>query len=288
MKRLEKSSAARADTLLSRESYAFLQKFIRQETGIVIEDDKEYLLQSRLQPIMASNIAKELKLNTLEMLVEKLASGTPSSLIQLVADGVTTNETFFFRDESVFESLRTEMLPSLFKQLDGMRKVRIWSAASSTGQEAYSIALLLSEMGKTRHDVEIVGTDISWRALERAKQGRYLQFEVSRGLLEDQVKKYFVKVGNEWQLKDEIRSMVHFEQADLRRDLRRLGRFDLIFCRNVLIYFDVETKRQIIGSLEPMLNEGGALVLGCAETVINLFDRLQRKQVAKATFYCAS
>jgi chemotaxis protein methyltransferase CheR len=226
-----------------------------------------------------------MQVDSMDGLIQKIAAGRSDELARMVLDGATTNETFFFRDEPVFAALRTEVLPALFQSIDGRRKLRIWSAASSTGQEAYSIALLLQEMGKTKCDVEILGTDISWQALERAKQGTYLQFEVGRGLPAAYLKRYFTPSGNDWQLHDEVRSMVRFEHADIRRDLRKFGEFDLILCRNVLIYFDVETKRQIIGSLEPMLHPGGLLVLGCAETVINLFDGLQRKQIGKATFY---
>jgi len=282
--RSDKGQAARGSEL-STESYIFLQSFIRRETGIIIEGDKQYLLQSRLQPILSSEIAKEMQVVSMDNLIHKLASGSSDELARLVLDGATTNETFFFRDEPVFAALRAEILPALFQQLDGKRKVRIWSAASSTGQEAYSVALMLQEMGKNDSDVEIVGTDISWQALERAKQGSYMQFEVGRGLPEAYLKRYFTRNGNEWRLRDDVRSMVHFEQADIRRNLKKLGKFDIILCRNVLIYFDVETKRQIIRSLEPMLNPEGLLVLGCAETVINLFDGLQRRQIGKATFY---
>lgn len=273
---------------ISAESYLFLQQLIRRETGIIIEDDREYLLRSRLMPILSSETAIKLKIDSIDGLIQCLAAGRSDALKQLVLDGATTNETFFFRDEPVFEALRTEILPALLQAVGGKRKLRIWSAASSTGQEAYSVALLLKEMGKSDSEVEIVGTDISWHALERARQASYLQFEVGRGLPLTYLKRYFHRNGNEWQLQDEVRSMVRFEQADLRRDLRRLGRFDLVLCRNVLIYFDVETKKQILVSLEPMLHYGGLLALGCAETVINLFDRVQRKTCGKATFYSFS
>jgi chemotaxis protein methyltransferase CheR len=271
--------AAPSTPRLSEKNYVFLQKFIYNESGIVIDADKQYLLDSRLQPLVS-----EAKLDSLNALSELLATRPTHVLGRRVVDAMTTNETLFFRDRAFFDALKTNVFPELFKLTQG-RKLRIWSAASSTGQEAYSLAMLLLEMGKLRHEFEIVGTDICTTALERARAGRYTQFEVNRGLPAPFLMKYFTPVGTDWQLNADVRSLAQFSSIDLRQNLFALGMFDLILCRNVLIYFDDETKQKIFANLGSVLRPHAYLALGCAESMVRLSNGFERTAVDLSSFY---
>jgi chemotaxis protein methyltransferase CheR len=273
---------------LSRETYSQLQRYIQAESGIVLESDKQYLVEARLRPILSSDVAKTLKLRTLDDLCQSLVFRPSLELSKLVLDAMTTNETFFFRDTPLFEALQASVLPSMFQRVRGKRKLRIWSAASSSGQEAYSLAMIVRELGKTSSEVEIIGTDLSTQMIARARQAKYVSFEVQRGLPAAYLQRYFVKSGAEWQVADAVRSMVQFEQIDLRRSLARMGTFDLILCRNVLIYFDTDTKRKVVATIQDMLAPGGLLALGCAETIINISDGLHRQQFGASTFYATT
>jgi chemotaxis protein methyltransferase CheR len=274
------SRAKMNPTALSARNYTFLQNFIYAESGIVIEEDKQYLLESRLLPVLKSH-----EIDSLDSLSEMLARRSSLALIKSVVDSMTTNETLFFRDSTVFDSLKAQVFPEMLKKINGTRKLRIWSAASSSGQEAYSLAMMLLEMGRTKAEIEIVGTDLSGQVLERARQGKYVQFEVGRGLPTPYLMKYFTRSGLDWQLKDDIRSMVRFEQLDLRRELKSMGKFDLVLCRNVLIYFDTPTKKQIVSAIRDVLYPGAMLVLGCAETVTNIHADFKRVLVGQSNFY---
>lgn len=267
-------------SVLSAKAYASLQKYIHTETGIVVDEDKQYLLECRLLPII-----RDQSIDSLETLANILANKSSALLAKLVNEAMTTNETLFFRDKALFDALRTQILPPILDRIRGTRKLRIWSAAASSGQEAYTLAMMLLEMGKTKIEVEIVGTDLSNQVLERARQGRYVQFEVNRGLPAPFLMKYFTRAGLEWQIKDEARGMARFEQLDLRRDFRHLGSFDLVLCRNVLIYFDSETKTNILDRIRGLLHPSALLALGCAETVINVHDGFQRVSLNQSTFY---
>lgn len=268
---------------LSPYNYAFLQQYVHKESGIVIEGDKQYLLQARLLPIL-----KEQGIASLDLLASMLANRSSLLLSRLVIEAMTTNETLFFRDPTTFEALRTEVLPRTFERVARKRKVRIWSAAASTGQEAYSIAMLLLDMGKGAEEVEILGTDLSNRVLDRGREGKYGQFEVNRGLPAASLMKYFTRSGLDWQVNDEVRKMVRFEQMDLRHNSSALGNFDLILCRNVLIYFDAPTKTKIIDLVHKTLEAEGLLALGCAETLINVHSRFKRVTFGQAAFYLST
>lgn len=267
----------------SPKNYAFLQQFIRAESGIVIEDDKHYLLETRLLPV-----AKSHGFDSLDSLSTALASRSSAAVRLSVVDAMTTNETLFFRDTSLFEALRKDVLPALFEGRRGTRRLRIWSAAASTGQEAYSLAMMMLEMGKSPSDVEIVGTDLATHVLDRARKGKYGQFEVSRGLPSSYLVKYFNRAGLDWEVKDAVKKLVRFQQLDLRKDLRSLSTFDLILCRNVLIYFDAPTKSSILDAIRKQLSPGGLLALGCAETVINVHAGFRRKTFSQAALYSRS
>jgi chemotaxis protein methyltransferase CheR len=273
-------AAAVRCALLSDENYKYLQQEIYRQSGIVLDEDKHYLIESRLMPL-----ARNAKLANLDELCARLRSKRWPELSQEVMEALTTNETLFFRDMAPFEALRMRVLPELMGQRPPTQTLRIWSAAASSGQEAYSVAMLVHEMKLESRPVEILGTDISENILERARQAKYVQFEVNRGLPAIYLVKYFERVGLDWRLKDGIRKMVTFRRFDLRQPVTPLGRFDIILCRNVLIYFDVETKVNILNQLWTALQPGGFLLLGGAETVLSVQDRFERIAVGTTAVY---
>jgi chemotaxis protein methyltransferase CheR len=200
---------------------------------------------------------------------------------------MTTNETYFFRDPSHYDAIRTVLLPRLREERRATKKMRFWSAAASTGQESYSLAMLLLEEGLSEWNVQILGTDYSSQVLERARSGKYQQIEVSRGLPTPLLVKYFRRFGVDWQLCEAVRQMVRFETIDLRKSLRAQGPYDLVFCRNVLIYFDNQTKKNILSQLHGTLFRGGWLILGGSETAFGVEERFERKAIGSAVVYVA-
>ncbi|MGI4828064.1 MAG: CheR family methyltransferase [Janthinobacterium lividum] len=207
-----------AAPVLSAAGYAHLVKFIYTESGIALGPEKQYLLESRLLPII-----RQEQIASLDALATLLMGKPSSSLRRLVVEAMTTHETLFFRDPVMFEALRKEVMPGLFGKLSGGRKLRIWSAAASSGQEAYSLAMLALELGKDASDVEILGTDLSTQVLERAREGTYGTFEIGRGVSSSLLLRYFDKKGSDSQIKEHVRRMVRFEQRDLRADVAALG-----------------------------------------------------------------
>ena len=247
-------------------TFESLRQFLYEHSGLALEGDKLYLVESRLLPI-----AREAGLPDLAALLKRLQAGD-RDLGQSVVDAMTTNETFFFRDRAPFEKFRTVMLPNLLAARAAERRLRIWCAACSTGQEPYSLAMLLDDEARrlTGWNVEILATDLSRRAIESARQGLYSQFEVQRGLPITMLLRYFQRVGDRWQINEFLRSRINFREFNLMSDFRSLGTFDAIFCRNVLLYFDVATKRDILARLARALAPDGFLLMGSAETVIGL------------------
>jgi len=270
-----------SSTILA-ENYRFLRDYIYRESGIVLDDDKHYLLEARLLPV-----AQQLHLGSLDALCAALRQSSDPPLKKKVVESMTTHETLFFRDMAPFDALRTMILPPLLEQRKTIRKLTFWSAAASSGQEAYSLAMLLLEMGLADWNIQILATDLSEQILAKAREGRYLQIEVNRGLPASFLLKYFDRQGLDWQLRNDVRRMVHFEAFDLRSSMRTKGPFDVVFCRNVLIYFDVETKKKILQELRGALFPGGHLLLGSAETTLNLDDQFRRVTVGRATLYQA-
>ncbi len=249
--------------------YDYLRNLLKSRSGLVLGADKHYLVESRLLPVV-----RKAGLSDLAGLVQKLKSAGVESLIVAVVEAMTTNETFFFRDKIPFDHLRATIMPTLLVARERERRIRIWCAAASTGQEPYTLAICLKEMGKVLAgwQVEIIATDISVDALEKAKCGIYSQFEVQRGLPIMMLVKYFTQVGELWQLTPELRAMVQFKPCNLLQDLSRLGTFDLVFCRNVLIYFDQQTKIDVLNRIARVVAPDGFLALGAAETVVGLTD----------------
>ena len=248
--------------------YEYLRKLLKERSGLDLSADKQYLIESRLLPL-----ARKAGLSGIPELVQKLQGGS-SALITSVVEAMTTNETFFFRDKVPFDHFRDTIMPDIIKARAGRRSVRIWCAAGSTGQEPYSLAMTLKEMGAalTGWRVEIIATDLSQEVLEKAKAGVYSQFEVQRGLPIQMLMKYFKQTGETWQVNPELRAMIQHRQLNLLQDFSHLGTFDVIFCRNVLIYFDQETKINIFNRLARQIEGDGFLVLGAAETVVGLTD----------------
>ncbi|MGJ5820479.1 CheR family methyltransferase [Paludibaculum fermentans] len=257
----------RASIRLDPENYQFLQEFVYRESGIVLDRDKHYLMEARLSPIVAQQ-----RLGSLNELCRALKAAGPSGLRQQVVDSMTTNETMFFREPVQYDALRKVVLPRLMEQRRDRRRLNFWSAAASSGQEAYSLAMMLREMGLEDWYIQINATDLSTQILERARQGRFLQIEVNRGLPVQYLVKYFRRDGMDWIIRDEIRNMVRFERFDLRQGMGAMGPFDVVFCRNVLIYFDVCTKKRILGEIRSTLFRGGHLLLGGSETTLGLDD----------------
>jgi len=269
-------------TQILPENYRFLREYIHSQVGIVLEDNKHYLFESRLAPIV-----KQHGLGSINDLCVLLRTKRDVALGHQVVEAMTTNETYFFRDPAQYEAIRTVLLPKLKQERADTRKLRFWSAASSTGQEAYTLAMLLLENGFQGWNIQILGTDFSEKVVERARCGIYQQIEVNRGLPAALLIKYFRRTGLDWQLGEQVRKMVRFETIDLRQSMRALGPFDLVFCRNVMIYFDNETKRNIVKEIYSTLFRGGWLLLGGSETAFSLEERFDRQAVGTVSVYVA-
>jgi chemotaxis protein methyltransferase CheR len=246
--------------------YEYLRKLLKERSGLDLSADKQYLVESRLVPL-----ARRASLPGIPELVQKMKSGD-DALTAEVVEAMTTNETFFFRDKIPFDHMKETVLPALAQARAARRALRIWCAASSTGQEPYSIAMCLKEAGPmfAGWRTEIVATDLALGVLEKSKAGIFSQFEVQRGLPIQMLVKYFTQNGELWQLNAEIRGMVQHRQLNLLQDFSHLGMFDIIFCRNVLIYFDQPTKVNIFERIARMLEPDGVLALGAAESVVGI------------------
>ena len=264
------------------DNYRFLQEHIYSQVGIVLEEDKHYLFESRLTPII-----RRLGLGTIDDLCALLKATCQTEISRQVVEAMTTNETYFFRDPAQYEAIRTVLLPRLIEERRDTKKLRFWSAAASTGQEAYSLAMRLVEAGLSDWNVQILATDFSSKVLERARSGKYQQIEVNRGLPAALLVKYFRQSGAEWQLSEQVRRMVVFEMIDLRNSMRALGPFDLVFCRNVMIYFDMQTKKNILKELHGTMLRGGWLMLGGVETAFGVEEFFERHTVGNAPVYVA-
>ncbi|PZP46704.1 MAG: chemotaxis protein CheR [Azospirillum brasilense] len=243
---------------------------VQARSGIVLGEDKGYMLETRLAPLLRRH-----GLRDLQLLASRLQAPGTQALAREVTEALTTNESSFFRDGKPFDHLR-RILPELAAARPPGQKLRIWSAACSTGQEAYSIAMILDELrGRLGgRDCEILGTDLSREVVARAQEGSFSQFEVQRGLPIQMLVKHFRQEGSRWRASPELRARVRFAEGNLLEDLRGLGRFDVIFCRNVLIYFDMPTKRRVLEALSGRLAPDGLLYLGGAETVLGVTDGL--------------
>jgi chemotaxis protein methyltransferase CheR len=268
--------------------YEYLRKVLKDHSGLDLSADKHYLIESRLLPL-----ARKAGLPGIPELVQKMKGGS-TALVTQVVEAMTTNETFFFRDKVPFDHFRDAIMKEILQERAGRKSVRIWCAAGSTGQEPYSLAMCLKEIGAALAGwrVEILATDLSQEVLEKSKAGIYSQFEVQRGLPIQMLVKYFKQNGELWQINPDIRGMVQHRQLNLLQDFSQLRKFDVIFCRNVLIYFDQETKTNIFGRLARALEPDGFLVLGAAETVVGLTEDFKpfadRRGLYRPTGMCAA
>jgi chemotaxis protein methyltransferase CheR len=235
----------------------------------VLTADKQYLVESRLLPV-----ARKSGLAGLSDLVQRLKGPNAQALSVEVVEAMMTNESFFFRDKLPFEHFRETIVPALLAARANQRRIRVWCAATSTGQEPYSLAMCLKEMAPqvAGWRFDIIATDLSTEVLEKAKAGIYSQFEVQRGLPIQLLIKYFTQIGETWQIAADIRAMVQFRPFNLLNDFAPLGTFDVVFCRNVLIYFDQQTKVGVLDRISRAVELDGYLALGAAETVVGLTD----------------
>lgn len=254
--------------------FEIYKSMLYERSGLVITPDKSYLLDSRLTPI-----AKKWGHPTLEAMTLQLRALPDEALIKDIVEAMTTNETSFFRDAKPFQIFQDTVMPHMLEARKSRRTMRIWCAACSSGQEPYSLAMILKDKENELRGwrFEIIATDLSEEILATAKKGSYSQFEVQRGLPIQYLMKYFTQVGETWQLKDEIKNMVKFSTFNLLGEMSRMGTFDVIFCRNVLIYFDERTKASVLEKMERQMESDGFLFLGGAETVLGITNKFVAK-----------
>lgn len=252
--------------------FQFYQKLLLEKSGLALSPDKAYLLYTRLSPL-----AKTMGHASLDAMTAALRISLPISLVNQIVEAMTTNETLFFRDAKPFQHLRDVVLPNLIQQKEASKTIRIWCAACSSGQEPYSIAMVLDEFFQNRPGwtCQIVGTDISDEVLTQARKGEYSQFEIQRGLTIQMMIKYFTKQDDNWLIKDNLKNMVQFMPLNLLGGMAHLGTFDIVFCRNVLIYFNKETKEKVLTAISQRMMGSSTLFLGATETLLGLATPLQ-------------
>lgn len=267
---------------LSPMDVQFLSGLVRERSAIVLEPEKGYLLEARLAPL-----ARAEGFGSIDAMVSHLRARPANGLPRKVVEAMTTNETSFFRDLHPFQALRTVVLPEVIRRRQAERRLTIWCAASSSGQEPYTVAMTVLEHFPqlAGWSVKILGTDLSGEMIARCRAGKYGQLEVNRGLPAPLLVKYFEKKGMEWQIKPEVQRLCEFRELNLIEAWGPLPPLDVVFLRNVLIYFDVDTKRRILHNVCGVLNPWGHLFLGGAETTLNLGDRFERVPVDKAGCY---
>ncbi|OYX49294.1 MAG: chemotaxis protein CheR [Alphaproteobacteria bacterium 32-64-14] len=269
---------------MNSQDFEFVSQLLRKRAGIVLTGDKMYLLESRLAPL-----ARKEGLPSIDDLIHVVRARRDERLINQLVDVMTTNETFFFRDKTPFEHLKEAIFPVLAQARRGSR-IRIWCAASSTGQEPYSIAMILDQNPALTGGVpvEIIATDISDRCLERARQGLFTQFEVQRGLPVQMLMHYFTQQDDHWRISERLRQMVSFRKLNLMDPAYNLGRFDVVFCRNVLIYFDVPTKTEVLDRIAGSMNPGGFMLMGAAESIAGMTQSFDVTQDRRGLYKLAS
>ena len=261
--------------------FDFLRGFLKARSGLSLSAEKRYLIESRLGPV-----CRRFSHASLRDLVAALRAGRDAGLEKVVIEAMTTNETFFFRDRTPFDLFRGTLLPRAMAARATQRQLRIWCAAASSGQEPYSLAMILNEAEARLAGwrVEIVATDLCEEVLEKARAGLYSHFEVQRGLPAPLLVKYFEQVGEQWRIKPNLRRMVDFRALNLLNPFSALGTFDIVYCRNVLIYFDAPTKTDVLRRIADVLAPTGTVVLGAAETVIGLSDALRPDPADKGLY----
>jgi len=267
---------------ISDAEFHYIKDFIYQQAAIDLEPGKAYLAESRLQPI-----ARREGFASLSDMIAKLRAQPANGLNWLVVEAMTTNETYFFRDVHPFELLKTKVLPELIKRRAAQRQINIWCAAASSGQEPYSIMMLLREHFPelSTWKINFTATDISNQMLNRCREGFYSQLEVNRGLPATLLVKYFEKISTEWKIRDDLRRAIDFRQLNLAQPWPALATMDIVFIRNVLIYFDAATKKPILARVRKLMSPDGYMFLGGAETTLNLDESFKRIQVNNSAYY---
>jgi len=286
-----------AESHMSSESYKNITKYVFDICGIVLGDDKQYLVEQRLSPVL-----EELGCNTFSDLSKKLSSGATNFLVrEKVLNAMTTNETSFFRDDHPYVTFREKIMPDMMERVKQRKerpwqrrgpKVAMWSVAASTGQEPYSMAMIISDtvvqkgMGLVAmDDFGILGTDISSKVLAKAMEGKYGPLEVARGLTPEMRNRHFIKDGDYYVINDKLRKIVEFKAFNIQDSFTQIGAFDVIFCRNILIYFTDDAKRKILSQFFQILAPGGFLLLGSAENMYNLNDDFATERYGATTIY---
>jgi chemotaxis protein methyltransferase CheR len=265
---------------LSAHEFAFISDLVRRDAAIVLEAGKEYLVQARLLPL-----ARQAGMSTVSALVTQARQRPAPDLHAKIVDALTTNETSWFRDAEPFDALANQLIPDLLKSRAGARKLNIWSAACSSGQEPYSIAMIMEEVLPPGWDYEITATDISTEMLARAEAGRFTQLEINRGLPAHRLVRHFERDGSGWRVSPALRRHITFKQLNLAAPLPMLQTFDVVFLRNVLIYFDVATKRSVLQRVSSKMRPDARLFLGSAETTIGVDDRFERVSAGRTSTY---
>ena len=271
-----------AEFIISPVDYDFIANLLRDQCALVLDPGKDYLINSRLSPI-----AQRHGLTSIDHLVRRLRDTSDSSLVSDVVEAMVTTETSFFRDVHPFETLKKIVLPKLIELRRPQRQLNIWCAASSSGQEPYSIAMLLKEYfpDLAGWQINLTATDISHEMLQRSRAGRYSQLEVNRGLPTNLLLKWFRQEGGVWEIDEQIRRMMTFKPMNLAQPWPAMPAWDLIFLRNVMIYFDNDVKKSILGRVARSLGDDGYLVLGGAETTFGLDNSFQRIETLKSGYY---
>ncbi|MFH1301267.1 MAG: protein-glutamate O-methyltransferase CheR [Planctomycetota bacterium] len=267
---------------MSPEDYKYITKFLLDTTGLSLGENKEYLLEARLIPIAQAH-----GMNGIQDLVLSLRSRLDKNLEKEIMEAMTTNESSFFRDRRPFDELKTAILPDIIADRKMTQKLRIWCAACSNGQEPYSIVMVLREHFPelANWNIQIMATDLCTKALNRAEMGVYSQFEVQRGLPVQLLMKYFEQCEQGWKIKKDSGVSIQWKHLNLLEDFQHLGMFDIVFCRNVLIYFEPEMKRNILDRVRNQMNASGVLLLGAAETVLGISDSYSKLSGCQSAIY---
>jgi chemotaxis protein methyltransferase CheR len=261
--------------------FHLLAKFLKDQSGLSLAEDKGYLLESRLVPV-----ARAHGLKSIDEVAAEVKAGRNQRLMNAVVEAMTTNESFFFRDIKPFDQFKQFVLPQMLARRSATRQLRIWSAACSTGQEPYTLAMLLTEAAAQLQGwrIEIVATDIAPGVLAKARSGLYSQFEVQRGLPVQMLLKHFSQKAEGWEIAPQLKAMINFREFNLLSDMKAFGVFDVVFCRNVLIYFDQPTKSDVLARLRAQMREDGILYLGGAETVLGISDAFRPVQSQRGLY----
>ncbi len=271
---------------ITPEEVQVISKYIKEISGIHLDQSKTYLLETRLGSLLKKHGCASYK-----ALYDKAKQDASKAIERSIIDAITTNETLFFRDKGPFELLQHKILPELIdarsNQKFGKVPIKIWSAAASTGQELYSICIVIKEMLKNdpNYRFQLLGTDISDAALAQASYGKYNKFEIERGLDKKYLNKYFTLQGNDWKIKDEIRAMVNFRKQNLFQPFHSLGKFDIILCRNVAIYFTLEDRKKLFAKLANQLADDGYLIIGSTESLTGVSPLFVPKRHLRAIYY---